>query len=39
VQALVRRLGGTIALRSELGKGTAFRVRLPRILPLLRESA
>lgn len=32
VRALVRRLGGTISLRSELGKGTAFRVRLPKTL-------
>jgi signal transduction histidine kinase len=38
VRALVRRLGGTISLRSEVGKGTAFRVRLPRTLPQLRES-
>jgi signal transduction histidine kinase len=38
VRALVRRLGGTITLRSEVGKGTAFRVRLPRTLSHLRES-
>ena len=38
VRALVRRLGGTIALSSELGKGTSFRVRLPRTLPQLREN-
>ena len=39
VKALVRRLGGEITLESQLGKGTTFRVRLPRNLPLLRESA
>jgi signal transduction histidine kinase len=40
VRALVRRLGGTIALSSELGKGTTFRVSLPRTLPAAQpESA
>jgi signal transduction histidine kinase len=39
VRALVRRLGGEITLQSSLGKGTMFRVRLPRNLLILRESA
>jgi signal transduction histidine kinase len=39
VRALVRRLGGEISLESELGRGTTFRVSLPRNLPLFRESA
>jgi signal transduction histidine kinase len=30
VRALVRRLGGTVTLSSELGKGSVFRVVLPR---------
>jgi signal transduction histidine kinase len=33
VQALVRRLGGTIACISELGRGSTFRVVLPKYLP------
>jgi signal transduction histidine kinase len=33
VRTLVRRLGGEITLNSELGKGTTFRVMLPRKLP------
>jgi signal transduction histidine kinase len=37
VRALVRRLGGTIFLRSELGVGTTFLVRLPRVLPPVNE--
>jgi signal transduction histidine kinase len=32
VRALVRRLGGDIAVESELGAGTTFRVSLPRVL-------
>jgi signal transduction histidine kinase len=39
VRALARRLGGEITLESELGKGTVFRLTLPRNLPLLRETA
>jgi signal transduction histidine kinase len=39
VRALVRRLGGEITLQSSLGKGTMFRVRLPKNLLTLRESA
>jgi signal transduction histidine kinase len=39
VRALVRRLGGEITLQSSLGKGTIFRVRLPKNLLTLRESA
>jgi signal transduction histidine kinase len=30
VRALVRRLGGTMSLTSELGKGSVFTVTLPR---------
>ena len=37
VQALVRRMGGQITLTSELGKGTTFRVRIPRNLQLVLE--
>jgi signal transduction histidine kinase len=33
VRTLVRRLGGEITMTSELGKGTTFRVTLPRKLP------
>ena len=39
VRALARRLGGDITLESQLGKGTTFRLTLPRNLPLLRETA
>lgn len=39
VRALVRRLGGEITLQSSLGKGTIFRVRLPKNLLTLRDSA
>ncbi|MEK0085336.1 CHASE domain-containing protein [Benzoatithermus flavus] len=37
VRALVRRLGGTIGLRSAPGAGTTFRVTLPRTLPSRAE--
>jgi signal transduction histidine kinase len=33
----VRRLGGTILLQSEIGAGTTFVVRLPRVLSQLNE--
>lgn len=35
VQSLVEAMGGTVSVRSELGKGTAFTVRLPRSAPRL----
>ena len=38
VRALVRRLGGDIDLKSELGKGTVFRVSLPENMPISQES-
>jgi signal transduction histidine kinase len=37
VRTLVRRLGGDIDMSSELGKGTTFRVVLPRKLPEKRN--
>jgi signal transduction histidine kinase len=37
VRTLVRRLGGDIVMTSELGKGTTFRVMLPRKLPEKRN--
>lgn len=37
VKTLVRRLGGEITMTSELGKGTTFRVLLPRKLPEKRN--
>lgn len=37
VKTLVRRLGGEITMTSELGKGTTFRVMLPRKLPEKRN--
>ena len=39
VRALVRRLGGIISVRSELGRGTTFEVNLPRLLPAQTETA
>ena len=38
-KALVRRLGGDIALRSEFGAGSEFRVMLPRSLPIDRSTS
>ncbi|MEU1983856.1 HAMP domain-containing sensor histidine kinase [Nocardia sp. NPDC019395] len=37
VQALVAAHGGTVAVRSELGRGTTFTVRLPRSRPAAAE--
>ena len=37
VKALVRRLGGSIFLRSEVGVGTTFVIRLPRVLAITEE--
>src|SRR3982751_6445401 len=34
VRELVARYGGTIDVRSELGKGSRFEVRLPRCMPV-----
>ncbi|MYZ48022.1 sensor histidine kinase [Propylenella binzhouense] len=39
VRTLVRRLGGDIDFESQLGRGTTFRVRLPKILPHDRKEA
>jgi signal transduction histidine kinase len=39
VTALVRRLGGTITVESELDRGSAFRVTLPRTLVLKDKKA
>ena len=33
VRTLVRRLGGTILLSSELGRGTTFRILMPKTMP------
>jgi signal transduction histidine kinase len=37
VRAAVRRLGGTISIQSELGKGTTFTLRFPSKLQLSRS--
>jgi signal transduction histidine kinase len=39
VRTMVRNLGGDIAVRSELGKGTTFTVTLPPDLAAYRRSA
>ncbi|HEY4140756.1 MAG TPA: CHASE3 domain-containing protein [Pseudolabrys sp.] len=39
VRALVRRLGGTLSLQSELGKGSTFTVTLPRRWTVEKRSA
>jgi signal transduction histidine kinase len=39
VRALIRRLGGDIAVTSLLGEGSEFRVVLPKVLPRERNSA
>ncbi|GGH22537.1 hypothetical protein GCM10007036_27600 [Alsobacter metallidurans] len=39
VRALVRRLGGTITVASELGVGTTFTVELPMVLELTTDAA
>jgi signal transduction histidine kinase len=39
VRALVRRMGGEITMTSELGRGTTFRVALPKKLQIQSEQA
>jgi signal transduction histidine kinase len=39
VSGIVRRLGGSIRLTSEVGKGTAFQILLPSVEPGSRENA
>jgi signal transduction histidine kinase len=39
VRALIRRLGGDVAVTSLLGEGSVFRVVLPKVLPQERSSA
>jgi signal transduction histidine kinase len=38
VRALVRRLGGEIAVESEIGRGSVFKVRLPKYLSRTNEA-
>ena len=39
VRALIRRLGGDIAVTSSLGEGSVFRIVLPKVLPTERKRA
>jgi signal transduction histidine kinase len=39
VRALVRRLGGTISVASQLGEGAVFTVTLPKVLSIASEAA